>query len=87
MRASKLAGGVDLPVRIWLEFVDEADQESPDPASAVAGVTVAAGIEDECSPDLAAGIFDCKLVELLVEVRDGLVARSARNSVMNNELL
>ena len=87
MRASKLAGGVDLPVRIWLEFADEADKEPPDPASAVAGVLVAAGIEDECSPNLAAGIFDCKLVELLVEVCNGLVARSVRNGVTSNEPL
>ena len=87
LRASKLAGGVDLPVRIWLEFADEADKEPPDPASAVAGVLVAAGIEDECSPNLAAGIFDCKLVELLVEVCNGLVARSVRNGVTSNEPL
>ena len=87
LRASKLAGGVDLSVRIWLEFADETDKDPPDPTSAVAGVLVAAGIEDECSPDPAAGIFDCKLVELLVEVCNGLVARSARNGVMNNELL
>ena len=76
MRASKLAGGVDLPVRIWLELADEADQKSPDPASPVAGVLVAAGIEDERSLDLAARIFDCKLVELLVEVCNGLVRES-----------
>lgn len=82
LRASKVAGGVDLSVRIRLEFADEADKKPPDPASAVAGVVVAAGIEDECSLDLAAWIFDCKLVELLVEVCNRLIARSARNCVM-----
>lgn len=87
LRASKLAGGVDLPVRIWLEFADETDKEPPDPASAIAGVLVAACVEDECSPDLAAGIFDCKLVELLIEVCNGLVARSVRNGITSNELL
>lgn len=39
---------------------------------------VAAGIEDQCSPDFAVGLLECKLVELLVEVCHGLVAESAR---------
>jgi hypothetical protein len=81
LSAGEITGGVDLPIRIWLEFVDEADQESPDPASSIARVFVAAGIENQCSTDLAAGLLDCKFVELLVEVCDGLIVESARGHV------
>jgi len=77
LSAGEIASGVDLPIRIGLEFMNEADQEPPDPASSVARVFIAAGIENQCSPDLAAGLLDCKLVELLVEVCDGLIVESA----------
>ena len=74
MGTGKLSGGVDLPVRIRLEFVDKADQEPPDPASSVPRVFVAAGIEDQCSPDLAVGFLCCELVQFFVEVCHRLVA-------------
>lgn len=74
LSTGKLAGGVDLPVRIRLEFVDEADQEPPDPASSIPRVFVAAGIEDQCSPDLAVGFLCCELVQFSVEVCHRLVA-------------
>lgn len=85
MSASKLARGVDLSICIWLEFMDEADQEPPDPASSVAWVFVAAGIKDQCSPDLAAGILECELVELLVEVCYGLGTESAQERARTDE--
>ena len=75
MSAGEIASGVNLPICTWLKSADEADQEPPDPASSVARVFVAAGIEDKYSPDLAAGIFECKFVELFVEVCDGLGER------------
>lgn len=86
MGTGEVAGGVELPIRIWLEFVDEADQEPPNPASSVAWVFVAAGVEDQCSPDLAAGLLDCQLVELLVEVCDRLIIESARGRAKGGEL-
>ena len=76
MSAGKATGSVDLAVRIWLELADEADQELPDPASSVPRMFVATGIEDQCSPDLATRILECKLVELLVEVCNGLITES-----------
>ena len=78
LSAGEIASGVDLPIRIGLEFMNEADQEPPDPASSVARVFIAAGIENQCSPDLAAGLLECKLIELLVEVCDRLMIESAR---------
>lgn len=81
LSAGKFASGVDLPICVWLESVNEADKEPPDPASAVANVLVAAGVEDQCSPNLTAGLLECKFVQLLVEVRDRLVAVSARERV------
>jgi hypothetical protein len=47
LSAGKFASGVDLPICVWLESVNEADKEPPDPASAVANVLVAAGVEDQ----------------------------------------
>ena len=81
LSAGKFASGVDLPICVWLESVNEADKEPPDPASAVANVLVAAGVEDQCSPNLTAGLLECKFVQLLVEVRNRLVAVSARECV------
>jgi hypothetical protein len=81
LSAGKFASGVDLPICVWLESVNEADKEPPDPASAVANVLVAAGVEDQCSPNLTAGLLECKFVQLLVEVRNRLVAVSARERV------
>ena len=46
---------------------------------------VAAGIEDQCSPDLAAGILECELVELLVEVCYGLGTESAQERASTDE--
>lgn len=34
---------------------------------------VAAGVKDQRSPDLAVGFLECKFVQLLVEVCDGLI--------------
>lgn len=85
MSAGKHAGGVDLPICIWLEFVDEADQEPPDPASSITGVFVAASIEDQCSPDLAAGLLECELEELLVEVCYRLGTESAQERARTDE--
>ena len=72
MSAGELAGGVDLKIRIWRKLVDERDQEPPDPPGSVARVLVAAGIENQCSPDLASRLLNCKLEELLVEICDRL---------------
>jgi hypothetical protein len=66
--------------------VDEADQDPPDPASAVTNVLVAAGVKDQRSPNLAAGLLECKFVQLLVEVCNRLVAESARERARIDKL-
>lgn len=67
--------------------MDEADQESPNPATAVTGMLVAGGVKDQCSPDLAARLFECKLVQLFVEVCHGLGAESAQDCAKSDWLV
>jgi hypothetical protein len=58
--------------------MNEGGQQPPDPARSIAGALVATCVEYQSSPDLTSGLFGCKLVQLLVEVCNGLIAKSGR---------